>query len=365
MALVLKLSILHTESSMGWGGQEIRIVRESLGMMERGHRLAIAASAGSIIFRKAKESGIKALPLDFKKTNPLSVSRTMDMIAREQPDIINTHSSSDSWVATIAARLSRSHPKIIRTKHLSTPVKSSFSARLIYGILPHAVMTTGEEIRANMIRAGYLADKIVSVPTGIDLDRFDSSKTRPAFKPAGFAVGMVGVLRSWKGHQYLIQAIPAIIDRIPDAMFFIVGEGPQRPHLEEFIAGLPYRDKIVMLGHREDVPEIMAAMDVIVHPSFANEGVPQSVLQALAMERPVIASDAGAIKEVVINGVTGMLIEPRNSQQIAEKVIEIHAKPDLASSFGKDGRQLVENTHSVGHMLDRVEGLYHRLMRNA
>jgi glycosyltransferase involved in cell wall biosynthesis len=108
----------------------------------------------------------------------------------------------------------------------------------------------------------------------------------------------------------------------------------------------------------------MAALDIIVHPSYANEGVPQSILQALAMEKPVIASDAGAIKEIVINGVTGMLIEPKNAEQIAEKVIELYENPLLGKRLGRAGRQLVEKQHSIEHMLDSIEALYKKLSGN-
>jgi glycosyltransferase involved in cell wall biosynthesis len=359
------LKILHTESSMGWGGQEIRIVCESLGMIRRGYRVMIAAPADSVIFRKAGEAGITVLPVVFRKTNPLSIFRTASLIDRERPDIINTHSSSDSWVATIAAKISRTRPSVIRTKHLSTQVGSSLSARMIYTILPDAIITTGEEIRNNMIKAGVPAEKIVSIPTGIDIDRFDPAKVHTIFCRQGFSVGMIGVLRSWKGHQFLIEAIPSILERIPDAIFYIVGDGPQRPHLDKIIAESPFKRRIVLTGHREDVPEIMASLDIIVHPSFANEGVPQTILQALAMAKPVIASDAGAIKEVVINGKTGILIEPRNAGQIAAKVIELHNSPALMASLGQEGSRLVKKSHSVELMLDKLAALYKKLRPNA
>ncbi len=350
---------------MGWGGQEIRIVRESLGMIQRGYQVLIAAPPDSVIFRKAGEAGLIALPAVFRKTNPLSIIRAAALIDRERPDIINTHSSSDSWVATLAAKISKTKPAVIRTKHLSTQVKSSLSARLIYAILPDAVITTGEEIRNNMIKAGFPADKILSVPTGVDTDRFDPAKVTPVFSRQGFSVGMIGVLRSWKGHQFLFEAIPSILERIPDALFYVVGDGPQKLHLEKIIADASFRNRIVLTGHREDVPEIMASLDIIVHPSFANEGVPQTILQALAMAKPVIASDAGAIKEVVINNRTGILIEPKNSAQIAAKIMELHDSPELAAGLGREGRRLVDQKHSVGIMLDKIEALYRKLRPNA
>ena len=123
---------------------------------------------------------------------------------------------------------------------------------------------------------------------------------------------MVGVLRSWKGHVFLLRAIPDIVKHIPNAHFYIVGEGPQRENIEGIVRDMSLQDRVSLLGHREDIPEIMASLDVIVHPSYAGEGIPQSLLQALAMKRPVVASDAGAIKEIILDNTTGYLIESEN-----------------------------------------------------
>lgn len=360
------LTILHTESSMGWGGQEIRIVHESLGMIRRGKRVIIAAPAGSIIFKKACEAGIPALAADFKKTNPFSVFMIAALIDGERPDIINTHSSSDSWVATVAAKLSKSRPRVIRTRHLSTPISRSFMSRIIYDLLPDAVMTTGDEIRRRMIEANrFGAQKIFSVPTGIDLDRFNPGKVRPAFKAGSFAVGMVGVLRSWKGHKFFLGATPEIMKQVPNVHFYIAGDGPQRENIAAIIREMSLQESVTMLGHREDIPEVMASLDIIVHPSYANEGVPQSILQAFAMEKPVIASDVGAIREVVIDRETGLLIPPQDSPGIAEKVMELYRNPLLRQDLAKKGRQLVEKNHSLDMMLDKIEDIYSRLLSDA
>jgi len=350
---------------MGWGGQEIRIFHESLGMIKRGHRIIIAALEQSTIFKRAKDAGINALPAQFQKKNPLSVLKLRAMIIREKPDIVNTHSSSDSWVSSIAAKLSKTKPKIIRTRHLSTPISKSFLSRLVYDILPDAVITTGEEIRQRMINDNHFdGSKIFSIPTGIDLERFSPEKTKPSFHANGFAVGMIGVLRSWKGHRYFIEAVPEIIKEMPDAVFYIVGDGPQRENITNLIRGLSLENRIFMLGHREDIPEILASLNVIVHPSYANEGVPQSILQALAMGKPIVASDAGAIKEVIIDGSTGFLVKPKNPARLAEKIIELYRNPALGINFGREGRRLVKKQHSFENMLDNIEGLYKRLLIN-
>jgi len=359
-------TILHTEASMGWGGQEIRIFRESLGMINRGHKIFIAAPEQSIIFERAQAEGMDVLPVIFQKKNPLSVINTASLISRIKPDIINTHSSSDSWVTSLAAKFCSHNSKIIRTRHLSTPISRSYLSRLIYNVLPDIVMTTGEEIRQNMInRNGFNPSKILSIPTGIDLDQFNPAMNTPSLPTENFSIGMIGVLRSWKGHNYFLEAVPEIMRKIPETVIYIAGDGPMRESIEQTIKKLSLQDSVTLLGHREDIPSIMASLDVIVHPSYANEGVPQSLLQAMAMKKPVVASDAGAIKEIVHNGKTGFLIEPRNPAQIAEKVIELYRNEELRNSFGKEGRYLVENQFSFQNMLDKIENIYIKLLSNA
>jgi glycosyltransferase involved in cell wall biosynthesis len=358
-------TILHTEASLGWGGQEIRIVREAAGVAGRGNRVVIAAPESSMIFGRARDSGIEVFPARFNKRNPLSVTKMAALIDRLGPDILNTHSSADSWVSTLAAKLSRTRPKVIRTKHLSAPISRSFLSRVIYDILPDAVITTGEEIRRMMIeRNKFDAGRIISIPTGVDLDQFDPKTVKPASKVGAPCVGMIGVLRSWKGHLYFLEAARLVLKEFPSVRFFIAGEGPQRRNIESMIADLSLSGKVVMLGHREDVPRIIALLDVVVHPSYANEGVPQSVLQALAMGKAVVASDTGAIGEVVIDGKTGFLVRPRSAKEISEKILYLLGHAGVREKFGEAGRTLVERFYSMRRMVDRICELYAGLLES-
>jgi glycosyltransferase involved in cell wall biosynthesis len=353
------ITILHTESSEGWGGQEMRIVLESLGMIKRGYRVIIAAPGKSNILHRAKEQGIKVLPFHFQKGNPLALLQMSSLIKKENVNLVNTHSSSDSWVTTIVAKFSKTKPVVIRTRHLSTPISNTYASRLIYNILPAAIVTTGEEIRQKMIHdLRFDGAKIWSIPTGVDGQRFNPEKVNPVLKRSGFVAGMVGVLRSWKGHSYFIEAVSHILKAIPDSRFYIIGDGPQLHKVRNMIRALSLDGKITMLGQREDIPELLASLDVLVHPSTANEGVPQAILQAMAMGKPVVASDVGAIKEVVIHGQTGFLVPPQESQAIAAKVMDLFHDPLLGKKFGDEGRILIQRTYSMERMLDSIEKLY-------
>ena len=350
---------------MGWGGQEIRIVQESLGMIKRGHHIVIAAPPESAIFRKAGEAGIKTIAAEFDKKNPISMLRMRTIIAAEHPDILNTHSSSDSWVASIAARLSGVKPKIIRTRHLSTPISRTILSRFIYETMPDAVMTTGEEIRGIMMRVnGYDGSRIFSVPTGIDLVRFDPSIVKPSISRKGFAIGMVGVLRSWKGHNLFLASVPDILEKVAEAHFYIAGEGPQRENIVSLIREMKLERHVTLLGHRDDIPQVLASMDIVVHPSYGHEGVPQTVLQAFAMQKPVVATNVGAIPEVVIDGQTGLLIKPQRPDLIAQGVIRLFNDADLRNRLAYEARRLVLAGFSSGHMLDKIEAIYHRILGN-
>jgi glycosyltransferase involved in cell wall biosynthesis len=366
-------NILHTESSTGWGGQEIRIITEAVGMMRRGHRVTIACRPGSVIRGRASEQGIETFVTRMKGAFDMAGIRQLRSFIREKKvDIVNTHSSKDSWCAGLAARLTS--VKVIRTRHLSIPIKRGFESRFLYGTLADIVVTTGESLRLHVIeRTGLTPNRAISIPTGIDLERFnpanaDGSRVRaelgiPANTPL---VGTVGMLRRMKGHPYLIKAMAQVAKKLPEARLVIVGDTAFASSIKEILAAqieeLGIGDKVIMTGYREDIPDVMAALDVFVLASIKDEGVPQVINQAMAMKRPVVATNVGAVSEQVIDGQTGFLVEKENSERIAQSVLRILDDPSLAKQMGENGRKLVEEKFSIETMLDATEALYARLL---
>ena len=225
--------------------------------------------------------------------------------------------------------------------------------------MPNVVITTGEAIRERMITYNrFNPQKIISIPTGVDLERFNPEKVRPVLKKEGFLIGMISVLRSWKGHKYLIEAAPKILSHISEAKFFIVGEGPQRGNIERMIQKMDLKEKVIMLGHREDIPEVMASLDVIVHPSTGHEGLPRTILQALAMGKPIIASKVGSISELIKHLTTGILIPSCNSEAIAKAVVEVYKNPHWALQMAQEGQKIVKQHYSYEAMLNKIENIY-------
>ena len=360
------MRILHTEASTGWGGQEMRILREAVGMRELGHSVMIAADPeGSLLLRSEKE-GLRTIPVRFTRRRFLSIVLFFKgLIEREGIDVVNTHSSKDSWLVLPAARIAGNRPLAVRTRHLSTPVGTNLLSRFLYNSLPHFVITTGEAIREQMIRVNrFDPEKIVSIPTGVDTETFDPGaghddlREELGLPPHTPLVGAVSVIRSWKGLDYLVRAMPLILREVPGARCVIAGEGPYRKALERTIEASAAADMVYLLGHREDTAALFHSFDVVVHPSYANEGVPQTLLQAMAMKKPVVATDLAPLKEVVIDGETGILVPSRDPGGIARAVIRLLGDRELAAQLGERGRKLVASSYSYPQMLQRVSTLY-------
>lgn len=370
-------TVLHTEASTGWGGQEIRIISESAGMIERGHRVLLVCQPTSVIAREASEQGIETIVMPIRGAFDIKgISRLQALYRDEKVDIVNTHSSKDSWCAGLAAKLS-GDVKVIRTRHLSIPIKRNFESKLLYRTLPDAIVTTGEAIRKHIIeRTDANPETIVSIPTGIDLKAFDPvTADRLSFRkdigvdPEAPLIGTVGMLRVMKGHSYLLNAAAEVIREFPDARFAIIGdtafESNIKEHLAQQIEQLGIAGNIIMAGYRDDIPEIMAGLDVFVLASIRSEGVPQVITQAMAMKRPVIGTNVGSVYEQIIDKETGFLIEKANSARIRDSILAMLRNPAMAKEMGEKGRKLVEERFSLDTMLDKTEALYARLMSNA
>ncbi len=361
--------ILHTEASLGWGGQERRILMEALTMRQRGHQPAFAADPRGELYQRARQSNFPVTPLVFGGGHNLKAWLRLRRLLDEQAvDVLNTHSSLDSWVGTLVWQTLRTKPLLVRTRHLSTRVRDNRPTRWLYRT-PAAIITTGQVTKQLLIqRLGVPARQIFSIPTGVDLSEFaPQEKSREMLAqlkiPAeAFIFGSVAVLRSWKGHLYLLEAFHELIQRGARAFLLLVGEGPYRPLIEEKIEQLGLEHWVHMVGFRDQVEPWFALMDVKVLASYANEGVPQSLLQALAMARPVVGTTVGGIPEVIVDEETGLLVPPKDSHSLAQAMGRLMANPDFGQELGRRGRQLVVERFTLEQMAAEIETVYEVLL---
>lgn len=357
------MNIVHTESSCAWGGQEIRVLSEMAGMMARGHRMLLLCPAEARIFAEANKRGIpvEALPIGRKRIGGVLALRRR--LRDAEPDVVVTHSSTDSWLAALASKFFwRKGPHIVRVRHISAPVRRGPPTRWLYGKAAARIVTTGKRLRDELIRDLDLPPThVVSVPTGIDLARYAPGDRTAARRQLGLAesapiVGIVATLRSWKGHRYLLEAFAKLGDG--DVQLVIVGDGPGRDNLRRQAADLGIDARVVMPGNREDVGTWLSALDVFVLPSYANEGVPQAIMQAQASGLPVITTPVGSISEIVVDRSTGLLVPPRDVAKLRDALAELLGDAALRRRLGDAALAQARERYSEARMLDRMEEVF-------
>jgi glycosyltransferase involved in cell wall biosynthesis len=356
------MRIVHTEASCGWGGQEIRILEESRGMIERGHQVTLLCPPEARIHHEAGRRAVPvvALPIGRKRLPGMLALRRW--LKANPCDVVNTHSSTDSWLAALACKTLPDPPAIVRTRHISAPIPKNAASRWLYnGAVAH-VVTTGEALRQTLIADnGVPAGRITSVPTGIDTVRFSpaertTARARLGLEPACHYLGIVATLRSWKGHLYLLDAF-ASLDR-PDWTLLIVGEGPMREPIAAKIAELGLAGRVRLVGQQDQPEDWLRALDIFCLPSYANEGVPQAILQAMLTGLPIVTTPVGAILEAVADNETALVVPPRDAPALAAAVRRLIAEPQLGVALGRAARQKALARFSRDAMLDRMETVF-------
>jgi glycosyltransferase involved in cell wall biosynthesis len=359
-----RLAIAHTESSLGWGGQEIRILTEAAGMIARGHKVTVYCAPPSRLLAEAPRYGVNAVALPIERKRPAGVFAIRRALASRDIDVVNTHSSTDAWLAALACSMLREAPAIVRTRHVSVPVPHDVATRWLYRRATTRIVTTGEALREQLIEHnGIAADRIDSVATGIDAARFaprDKITARaslglPADTPL---VGIVATLRSWKGHRYLLDAMPRLAHA--DARLVVVGDGPQRDALVAQSARLGLGERVVFAGDQADVVPWLAALDVFALPSYKHEGVPQALLQAMFAGIACVTTDAGAIAEVARHDDTAWIVAKENPTELARGIDTLLADRALAARLAVNARAYVNAHHSLDTMLDAMESVFRR-----
>jgi glycosyltransferase involved in cell wall biosynthesis len=357
----MKATILHTEASVGFGGQEVRILAEARWLLDRGWSTWIAAQPGSRLLAEATAEGIPAVAVSMPHPTSLPAMRRLRRLMSERAvNLVHTHSSVDSWLATLAAR-SRRLP-VVRSRHVSIPVGRGRA--LIYR-LADRVITSGAAIKAMLEAAGVPAPRVVSIPAGIDTGRFHDGVSGAAVRAefgGGPLVGLVANIRGSKGHQVLLEAAPRVLAERPDTRFLIVGDGVGFDDVRCSVSARGLAGDVIMTGFRRDVAEIMAALDVLVLPSLRSEATSQVVPQALAVGTPVVGTTVGGIPEIIRDGETGRLVPPGDPPALAAAILDLLGDPARARAMARHGQRLVLSQFTFQAMMEATTRVYEEVL---
>ncbi len=299
------------------------------------------------------------------------------LIKQFQPTIVHTQTSKAGMIGRLAAYLAGT-PIIIHTAHaFPFHVNLHPVMRWVYVLLERwagrvsdLIMVDTASVRDEGVRARVMRDaaRLAVVPMGIDLNKFSPTGREPAtlrrtlgLEPHDLVVGTVARLVPDKGLECFLQMAALIHAARPNTRFLIVGDGPLRDDLERQAIALNVRSTIVFTGHRADIPDLMAVLDVFVLPTL-REGFGVVFAEAMAMEKPTVGSRIGPVSEVVEEGVTGYLATPGNPQEFAQFVLQLLGDQSKRRRFGEAGRRRVEQLFSQSRMCELIEGHYRRLL---
>ena len=217
---------------------------------------------------------------------------------------------------------------------------------------------------------GIPNEKIQIVYNGIDSERYAPSESasevrrKYALPVDGQVVGMIAGLRRWKAQDMLLKSAAIVLEKAPDTVFVLAGDGPEQERLEELADQLGVTANVRFLGRVENVPELLAALNVSVLSSV-HEAFPLSLLESMAASLPLVATDVGSVCEIVEDGVNGFLVPSGDHEKFAEAILRVVTDPDLARRLGASGRKKLESQFTLGRMVGRCEALFMEWSKDA
>jgi glycosyltransferase involved in cell wall biosynthesis len=343
-------------------------------LLRRGYDLTLACCAGSRLAKEASAEGVPLLPLHVTGYfHPILLWRLSRFIRQAGIRIIHAQHSRDLSIIVPSADLARTSPLIVLSKRMGSYVgKHDFLHRYTYARV-RRVLAISEVIRRNVAETTPVPpSRIETLHDAIDTREFSPkhgarARLRKEFSYGrrDLVVGFVGRFSPGKGHEELLQAAALLGRSHPRVRFLIVGEAStgEEAYAEEIrsasaSAGL---DGIVTFaGFRRDIPAIMSAFDILAFPSHA-ESFGVVLIEAMAMELPVVSTNCDGVLDIVVDGKTGLLVPPRNAPKLAAALARLADAPDLRRRFGRAGRKRVLTLFDRDRQIDRLEEIYREL----
>ena len=359
---------LHIDTAKTWRGGQNQVLVTVLGMRAVGHRAMLVAHPRGELRSRAEE-GLEFLPLAPMTEMDLSAAwRLSRAIQQLHPDVIHAHDPHGVAMAALALSMSTMpvKPPLVASRRVDFHLRGSALSRWKYRQVD-CFICASEAIRTMLIGDGIDAARAVTVHEGIDLGHVAAAPPAPLHEelwlPHGSpVVGNVAALVAHKGQKHLIEAAALVVRQVPDARFVIAGEGELRESLEHQIKHLGLEKHVVLAGFRPDILSVHKAFDIFVMSSVT-EGLGTSVLDAMACGRPVVGTRAGGIPEVIEDGVTGILVPPRDHHAMADAIVTLLKDPGLRERMGSAGLSLADASFSAERMVQDTIRVYERIAR--
>lgn len=377
------ISILFVVDGLEFGGGERTFLQLIQELFHEQYDIHVATSPEGDFFKVLTGMGIDVVSLELKnRINFNKIKKLSEIIRERKINIVHSQGARADFFARMAAR--KLKPKIRIVNTVAMPVKGYDVGAFKKGIYRFfdwvseryvdRFIVVSDVLRETLLNSYRIPhDKVIKVYNGIELNEYRPngkevrSQKSEVKREFGIAkdvpvIGAIGRMVWQKGFEYLIQAILEIVKNYPKVKVLLVGDGPLRKRLEALSEELRVRDNVIFTGFRSDIKEILSTVDLLVIPSLL-EGFPMVTLEAMAMAKPIVATNIDGITEQITDGVDGILVPPKNPSALAKAVIRALNDKELAMTMGLAARKKVEQKFSVEKMIAETKKVYLSLLK--
>ncbi|MCS7152161.1 MAG: glycosyltransferase family 4 protein [Endomicrobia bacterium] len=360
------MNVAQIYCSYTLGGAELQMFEITKLLYNKGINVVLCCPFKSKLYFKALNEKIPVENLNIiGSLDFVGIARLYKIIQQYKINVVHINQGKLLWPLAILKILLKDKIKIVFHRRTTIPLK-----KMSYWTLKYmdAIFADSTAVKLTLLKAGVSEEKISVIYPGIDLNRFKIDMTTEEMKKKyglenNFVVGCIAAMNppEGKGQKYLISAIAIISSIFSDIRLLLVGDGKLRKKLENFVEKLRVGNYVIFTGFQEKVEEYISAMDILCLPSVGEESFGVVLIEAQAMGKPVIASNVGGIKEALIDGETGYIIEPRNVVQLVEIILKLLYDRNLYKKMSLKCYEWVRENFDIIKVVEKIEQIYNRI----
>jgi glycosyltransferase involved in cell wall biosynthesis len=353
------MKVLFINSIKMFGGGEVWLMTMMRTLQERHHQVALVCRPGVPLEERAKSEGFSVFPVTMRGDfDPLSIYRLWRCIRRYSPHVVCTNMDKELRLGGLAAKMA-GIPAVIPRRGIDYPLKNTWAYRLSYNHLATGIIANSKATKKALLRnSPWLSqEKIRVIYNGVNPSLFDSDAVKNLRREwrvsrDTFLIGFVGQLDKRKGVDTLVTAFASLSHEYQKTVLVLVGEGAMEENLRSQIEKI--KGRVILTGHRSDIPDVMKSIDVLVLPSLW-EGFGIVLIEAMAARKPVISTETSNIPEIVTHGINGYLIQPHDSVMLKHYLEKLMLNKPLSRKLGQSGHEMVLEKFTLKQMVSETE----------
>lgn len=366
------MRVCHIASGDLWAGAEVMACNLIRGLRSHPNAepFAIVLNTGRLS-EELDRAGVPTHVLDERKLSFLEITRSAARLVKElNPGVVHSHRYKENAIAYLASLSAKERPVLVGTQHglpevfdAGARLRHRFKARANFWLLSKRfdmTVAVSAEIGNALRASGFCSDRVATIVNGIDLPEVDGTRTATT----GFAIGSAGRLVPVKDYALMVDSANLVVAAEPAIHFELAGEGPLFDNLQSHVAKLGLGDRFLMKGPVKEIGDFYRGLDVYISTSI-HEGIPMSVLEAMALEIPPVVPRVGGLLEIVTDGVDGYLVGGRDPRSFAQRCLALYQNDELRRRMGRAAREKVVKKFSLAKMVDSYMDVYTRTMESA